>query len=185
MTIITKQGDRGTTRLLSGEEIKKSEQRLEAMGVIDMLNAQLGLSRALMARISGGGRAAIEREILELQLDLFRFGAELSSKNPAEQPLVEMTGKTHVSRIESRIRELESDIKLPRSFIVPGATEASAAMDVARAVARRLERQTVSLAESGHYNNEQGLIYLNRLSDYLFLLARAIERCAGIAFDTK
>ena len=185
MSIVTKQGDHGTTRLLSGEEVKKSELRLEAMGVADMLCAQLGLSRALLHRLSGDGIAGIEREIFDLQVDIGRFCAEIASATPDQQPLVKVTAKPHVERIEGRIRALESSVKLPRSFIIPGATEASAAMDVARSVARRLERQTVALSEARHYDNAHGLIYINRLSDYMFMLARAIEACAGVKFDTK
>ncbi|MFA4874715.1 MAG: cob(I)yrinic acid a,c-diamide adenosyltransferase, partial [bacterium] len=184
MSIVTKQGDRRTTRLLSGEEVKKSELRLEVMGVADLLNAQLGLARAFLGRLSGEAMSGVGRELFELQLDLFRFGAEISSANPEQQPLVELTGKSHVERIEGRINALESNFTLPRAFIIPGATEASAAMDVARAVARRLERLVVSLTEVGHYSNEQGLIYMNRLSDYLFLLARWVEFSAGSSFHT-
>jgi len=184
MSIVTKTGDRGKTRLLSGEEIAKADQRIEAFGVIDELNSHIGFARALTEKY-GGRCSQVAREMQELQLDLARLASEMACIDPASHKWVDVTQLRHVEHIEKRIQALEKEIDLPRSFIIPGACEASAALDIARAVARRLERQVAILAREGSYKNEQGLIYLNRLSDYLFLLARNIECCAGIAFCTK
>ena len=179
MGIVTKRGDKGRTRLLSGEEVEKSEARLEVAGTMDELCSHLGLARALI------GDAAQATEVRELTVDLFRIGAELASNAPEKQKWLEPTEARHVEWIDKRIAAIEPTLRLPLSFIVPGATKASAALDVARAVARRLERRVAALAESGNYANPQGVIYLNRLSDYLFLLARAAEKKAGVPFDAK
>ncbi len=184
MGIVTRTGDRGKTRLLSGEEIAKADPRIEAFGVLDELNSHIGLARALTDKY-GGKCNQVAREMQELQLDLVRLASELACTDPSALKFVEPTAAHHVEHIEKRIEALEKEIKLPRSFIIPGACEASAAMDIARSVARRLERQVAQLAQHGAYGNEQGVIYLNRLSDYLFMLARYIERSAGVAFCTK
>ncbi len=179
MSIVTKTGDKGRTKLLSGEEVSKAEARLEVAGTVDELCAHLGLARSLVED------AGLAGEVRALAVDLFRVGAELASNSPEKQVWIERTEERHVAKIDSLIAALESGIELPRSFIVPGATAASAALDVARTVARRLERRVAALAEGGGYANPQGVIYLNRVSDYLFLLARAVERRAGIPFDAK
>lgn len=185
MSIITKQGDKGFTRLASGEKVKKSGLRLDVLGTLDELNAQLGLAHALMKRIPEKGSESLCKEIFELQIELFRMGSEIASKNPKKNKNIKPTLQEHVREIEDRIHSIESHIELPPFFIIPGACEASAAIDCARATARRLERSLCKLAEKGGYKNRQGLIYINRISDYLFLLARAIEKCAGISFHTK
>ena len=184
MGIVTKGGDARTTRLLSGEEVGKADPRLEACGIIDELNCQIGFARALAGR--GDGKCAeIAREIQEVQLDLFRLSSEIACSDPKSHRWAEPTTAEHVKHIEKRIAAIEKRIKLPRSFIIPGACEASAAMDVARAVARRLERHAVSMEGECSYSNEHGFIYLNRLSDYLFLIARELDRCSGVAFCSK
>ncbi|MBN1283695.1 MAG: cob(I)yrinic acid a,c-diamide adenosyltransferase [Proteobacteria bacterium] len=184
MGIVTGAGDRRRTRLISGEEVAKSDPRIEAVGAIDELNSHMGLARA-MAEKYGGRLSGQAREMRELQLELFRMAGELCCADISKQGWVEPTSVRHVESIEARIAALERSIELPRSFIVPGACDASAALDMARAVARRLERHAVRMSEDGLYDNEQGLVYLNRLSDYLFLLARAIEKAAGVPFSTK
>lgn len=179
MSITTKIGDRRTSRLLTGEEVAKDDVRLETYGTLDELVAQLGVARSLLKG------SPLAQEIRALQVDLFRVGAELSCVDPQKSKWAEPTTERHVAALEIKMRTIESGLKLPRSFLVPGTAPAAAALEVARAVSRRLERRAVTLAASGAYSNEQGLIYLNRLSDYCFLLARAVEREAGIAFDAK
>ena len=171
MSIITKQGDGGRTKLLTGEEVSKTDPRLAAAGTLDELTSHLGVARAILART----RADVElgRSIEELQRDLVRMGGELASKGAANW--VESTTEVHVRVIEQKVADIEGAIALPREFVLPGGTEAGAALDVARTVARRLERCVVALHETGGYVNRQGLIYLNRLSDYLFMLARKAE----------
>ena len=179
MSITTRIGDKKTTRLLSGEEVVKDDLRLETYGTLDELVAHLGVARSLLK----GSPIAIA--IRELQVDLFRVGAELSCTDPAKNKWAEPTTKHHVVVLEAKMQTLEAPLKLPRSFLVPGTSPASAALEVARTVSRRLERRAVALSKSGAYANDQGLIYLNRLSDYCFLLARAVEVEAKIPFDAK
>jgi cob(I)alamin adenosyltransferase len=176
MTIVTKQGDKGKTRLFTGEEVQKDDPRLEAVGTLDELVSQLGLARALVAERAHDGDE-FGGEIETLQRELFRLGAELASTQ--EITGVIPTSPAHVKTLEERLTALESQIALPHAFIVPGATVVSAALDLARAITRRLERRIVTLAEAGAYANRDGLILVNRLSDYLFLLARSAESGGG------
>lgn len=179
MGIVTKRGDKGRTRLLSGEEVSKAERRLEVFGTVDELCSHLGLARSLITD------AGLATEVRELTVDLFRIGAELASNAPEKQKWLEPTEARHVEWIDKRIAAIEPTFRLPLSFIVPGATQGSAALDVARTVARRLERCVAALADAGNYANPYGVIYLNRLSDYLFLLARAVEKKMDVPFDAK
>jgi len=181
MGIVTKCGDKGKTALLTGEEVSKTSARCEAYGTADELNSFLGLARA---SLEGEGMEELAHGIRELQLDLLRFAGELAASDPAKSEWAKPTGEAHVEEVEERIAVLEREIKLPSSFIVPGATRASAELDVARSVARRLERRVVALSEGGEYQNSCGLKYVNRLSDYLFLMTRAVEKRSGIPFQT-
>lgn len=179
MSIVTKQGDKGKTKLFSGEEVSKASVRIEASGALDELVAHLGLARSLT------GIDKLAKEVRELQTDLFRVGAELSATKTKQAKWVEPTSEKHIQNIEEKIRMLESRIELPSAFLIPGSTTASAAIEVARTVARRLERRIVKLSELGEYDNPHGLVYVNRLSDYLFLLARAVEAAEGVRADVK
>ena len=179
MSITTKVGDRQTTRLFSGEEISKDDLRLETYGTLDELVSQLGVARSLLSKSKRAD------EIRELQVDLFRIGGELACIDPKKHSWIEPTTEKHVTWIEARMKNIESQLKLPKSFLVPGAHPVSAHLDVARTIARRFERCAIALSKSGGYDNTQGLIYFNRLSDYCFLLARAVEMELGIIFDAK
>jgi cob(I)alamin adenosyltransferase len=185
MGIVTKKGDRRKTPLLSGEEVDKDSKVVEAFGTVDELSSILGLARSTIDLMHDRGLSDLSLKIRELQTDLFRFASELACSDASKSELTEPTGEKHVRRLEDRIGALEEQIKLPSLFIIPGACQASAIIDIARAVSRRLERRVVALAKEGDYGNDQGLIYANRLSDYLFMLARAIEHFAGIPFYTK
>lgn len=175
--IVTKQGDKGRTSLLSGDEVSKADARLEAQGALDELVACLGAARSWIED------ATLAKEVRDLQIDLFRFGAEISAARGEIE--TQKTSEVHVSSVEKRIRALEERVALPRHFVIPGAHRASAALDHARAVARRFERRLVGLAEGGGYDNPHGLAFANRLSDYLFMLARAVEHASGVSSDTK
>lgn len=185
MSIVTKKGDRLKTCLLSGEEVDKDSQVVEAFGTVDELSSLLGLARSTIDLMHGNNLADLSLRIRELQTDLFRFGSELACMDATGSEWAEPTSEKHVRRLEENIRALEGKVELPSLFIIPGACQASAIVDVARAISRRLERRVVSIAKEGKYGNVQGLIYVNRLSDYLFMLARAIEHFTGIPFYTK
>lgn len=180
MSIVTKRGDRGKTALLSGEEVDKDALRIEAFGTVDELNSFLGVARSFVDLMEGEPFQKLSRDVQELQVELFQLGAELACVRERPGNLVQPVDQKRVEIIEGRIAGLEASVKLPPSFVIPGGTRASAMMDVARTVARRLERRMVRLAREGGYENPLGLIYANRLSDYLFMLARSIEKHAGI-----
>lgn len=167
--IYTRTGDDGTTGRLYGGRISKADPAAEASGTVDETVAVLGLARALAAdrRLRDG--------LLELQRELFVVGADLATDPGARErlePGVSLVTDAMVERLETWIDELVLAHPLPQAFVVPGANPVSAALDVARAVARRAERDAVAMREAGGTVTEPVLRYLNRLSDLLFVLAR-------------
>lgn len=167
--IYTKKGDDGTTGLLYGGRVSKAALVTEAYGSVDEAVAALGVARA-------GSRSAEVRElILRLQRELFVVGADLAT-NPEERhklkPGASLVEPSMVVELEATIDRMVKERPLPREFIVPGATDGSAALDVARTAVRRAERRAVGLREAGGHVSEEVLRYLNRLSDLLFVLAR-------------
>lgn len=167
--IYTKTGDDGTTGLLYGGRISKSDLAAEAYGTVDEAVADLGLARAHAADPEAG------RIVLEIQRDLFVVGADLAT-NPDQRsklkPGVSLVTAEMVERLEPLIDDLVERYPLPDHFIVPGANPPSAALDAARSTVRRAERRAVALRESGREVNPEAVRYLNRLSDLLFVLAR-------------
>jgi cob(I)alamin adenosyltransferase len=167
--IYTKTGDDGTTGLLYGGRIAKSDLVTEAYGTTDEAVAALGLARALC------DDEALKADILVLQRELFVVGADLAA-NPKQRkkldPKVSLVTEAMVERLEARIDDLVEKRPLPETFIVPGANPASAALDAARSVVRRAERNVVALERAEREVNPHVRLYLNRLSDLLFVLAR-------------
>ncbi|MGH8937363.1 MAG: cob(I)yrinic acid a,c-diamide adenosyltransferase [Acidimicrobiia bacterium] len=168
MKIYTKRGDDGTTGLLYGGRVSKGDPAPEAYGSVDEAVAALGLARA-----EASGEVA--EHLLAVQRDLFVVGAELATapenraKLEAEVSLV--TGAM-VERLEGWIDELEAEVGMPRQFVVPGQARLPAALDFARTVIRRAERRVVELGDPAE---SQVVPYLNRLADYVYMLARAAE----------
>ncbi len=179
MSISTKRGDGGRTRLFSGEEISKNNPRTEAYGALDEAVSAIGLGRAL----STDDR--IQIELLQIQEACFLIGAELATKTSVDRILENRIGEQQLSALEALGIELEDMVELSPRFIVPGATPASAAIDLGRSIVRRVERSVVSLIEKGSEAPENPFLlpYLNRLSDILFLLARFEEKKQGVAFE--
>jgi len=168
MSIITKTGDEGITGLWSGERIGKDSPRVEAYGTIDELSSALGIARHLC--IQDNVLYAIEY----IQRLLFRVGGELASLSmPFDNPINEDDEKT----IEEKTKELEMRIPI-RSFVVPGMTGGSAALDLARTIARRAERRVVALSRVEDVSPVL-MRTLNRLSDYIYMLAREEEAAQG------
>jgi cob(I)alamin adenosyltransferase len=167
--IYTKTGDDGTTGLLYGGRVPKDDLVTEAYGTTDEAVAVLGLARSLTED------PAMQADLLALQRELFVVGADLAT-NPRERkkldPEVSLVTERMVKRLERRIDDLVEERSLPQVFIVPGANPASAAIDVARAVIRRAERDVVALEHAQREVNPEVRRYLNRLSDLLFVLAR-------------
>jgi cob(I)alamin adenosyltransferase len=167
--IYTKTGDDGTTGLLYGGRIPKDDLVTEAYGTTDEAVAMLGLARSLTED------PAMQADLLALQRELFVVGADLAT-NPRERKKldaeVSLVTERMVKRLERRIDDRVEERPLPQVFIVPGANPASAAIDVARAVIRRAERDVVALEHAQREVNPEVRRYLNRLSDLLFVLAR-------------
>ena len=167
--IYTKTGDDGTTGLLYGGRVPKDDLVTEAYGTTDEAVAVLGLARSLTED------PAMQADLLALQRELFVVGADLAT-NPRERTKLEaevsLVTDRMVKRLEQRIDDLVEERPLPQVFIVPGANPASAAIDVARAVIRRAERDVVALEHAQREVNPDVRRYLNRLSDLLFVLAR-------------
>lgn len=167
--IYTKTGDDGTTGLLYGGRIPKDDLLTRAYGTTDEAVAALGLARALTPN------ETMKADILTLQRELFVVGADLAT-NPTQrgklEPEVSLVNQRMVERLERRIDDLVKEHPLPNEFIVPGANPASAAIDLARSVVRRAEREVVALEHAQREVNPLVRQYLNRLSDLLFVLAR-------------
>jgi len=169
---LTGGGDDGTTGLLGGGRAPKDDLRIEAYGTVDEASSAIGLARALTTdeRV---------REIAErLQRDLYRLGAELAT-NPEAAGRFATTGEADVAALDRLLVELEAEVRMPDGFILPGATPASGALDLARTVVRRAERRCVTLIREGGLDNDRAGRYLNRLSLVLFVLGRYEEARAG------
>ena len=167
--IYTKTGDDGTTGLLFGGRVLKDDLATEAYGTTDEAVAVLGLARSLCEDETTRG------DILTLQRELFVVGADLATNPPKRsklKPEVSLVTEKMVARLEQRIDDLVARRPLPEAFIVPGANPGSAALDVARSVVRRAERQVVTMDRAKREVNPNVRRYLNRLSDLLFVLAR-------------
>lgn len=172
MRIYTKTGDDGTTGLLFGGRVPKDDPRTSAFGASDEAVAALGLARAEV------GDATLADLLLRLQRELFVVGAEIATNNDAWQKLV--PGSTRVTAemvlaLEELIDSYVARTSMPQEFVVPGETRASAAIDLARAIVRRCEREVVALTRDGSLPDGEVLRYLNRLADLLFVLARFEE----------
>lgn len=168
--IYTRTGDDGTTGRLYGGRMSKADPAAEAVGTTDEAVAILGLARAF------AGDASLRSGLLRIQQELFVLGADLAA-NPEHrerlEPGVSRVTDDMVERLEGWIDEVVRASPLPETFVVPGANPASATLDVARSVVRRAERRVVELQDRGVAVSGAALRYLNRLSDLLFVLARA------------
>jgi len=165
-------GDDGTTGLLGGGRAAKDDARIEAFGTVDEASSALGLARSLTAH------AEVREMCEELQRGLYAVGAELGTGPGADRPFV-VTGEAEIARLEELMRGIEDRVAMPQGFILPGATPASAALDLARSITRRAERRCVTLRRKGGLENQSVLRWLNRLSLLLFVLGRYEESLAG------
>ena len=179
MKIYTRTGDAGSTGLFGGPRVAKDDVRIEAYGTVDELNAALGCVRSVGK--AGGVNEALDQQIEQIQRELFSIGAELATPNPDEHDL-RVIGANHIARIETWIDQYEGGLEPLKQFILPGGTHAASFLHLARAVCRRAERRVVTLGEQqGVEISGVVMVYLNRLSDYLFVLSRAVNSQAGIA----
>jgi cob(I)alamin adenosyltransferase len=171
MKIYTKTGDSGETGLWGGLRVGKDSLRVHAYGTVDECNAALGIARA------SGMPATLDALLNEVQNQLFVVGADLAT--PGEAATIPRVSGVEVTFLEQQIDLLEAGLEPLKQFILPGGTAAAAHLHLARTVCRRAERWVVSLAREETLNPHVG-VYLNRLSDFLFVAARAANTRAGV-----
>jgi cob(I)alamin adenosyltransferase len=169
--IYTRAGDGGQTSLGDGSRVSKLDPRIEAYGTVDELNATLGVA------IAGEGPSEVRSWLERIQNELFDLGADLSVPLDDSRERLRVD-ETQVEWLEQRCDEVNERLEPLKSFVLPGGTELAARLHVARTVCRRAERRALALAQE-HDVNPTALAYLNRLSDLLFILARAANDAAG------
>ncbi|MEM9645998.1 MAG: cob(I)yrinic acid a,c-diamide adenosyltransferase [Planctomycetota bacterium] len=172
MKIYTRTGDGGSTGLFGGPRVSKDDARIEAYGTVDELNAVLGMVRGAQLASS------LDRQIESVQHELFSLGAELATPEPESFDL-RVIGDTHISKLERWIDEAEQELPPLKAFVLPAGTDASSTLHLARSVCRRAERRCVSLQREVEVS-DQLIVYLNRLSDFLFVAARLANATAGV-----
>src|SRR3989344_547453 len=175
--IYTKTGDRGTTSLFGGRRVYKNSARIEAYGNVDELNSLIGVIVNGLVEVQPQlGVEPLKRKLLRIQAELFVLGADLAT--PIESKLkvkVPRVKKSYTTRLEKEIDVWDKSLTPLKKFILPGGAIAGANLHLARTVARRTERAVASLA-SQEKINQNSLIYINRLSDWLFILARYVNK---------
>jgi cob(I)alamin adenosyltransferase len=183
MKIYTKTGDDGTTGLIGGQRVRKSDPRIECYGTVDELNAALGLADAAAsaAMLAGQGNLSeLSARLGDVQADLFVIGSHLAT--PDESPhktSLPALDEAMVSRLEMQIDAAEGELPKLRNFILPGGSEAAARLHLARTVCRRAERLLVEFSLDRPVPTLI-LTYLNRLSDWLFVQARWCNLKSGV-----
>jgi cob(I)alamin adenosyltransferase len=167
--IYTRSGDAGRTRLATGQQVSKSDGRVEAYGAVDETNACVG-----MARLHTAADAELDALLGRIQNELFDLGADLATPPKADEAEGQALRivESQVTRLEGEIDAMNTQLPDLKTFILPGGTPAAAALHQARTVCRRAEREAVRLVESGAPVSQPALRYLNRLSDLLFVAAR-------------
>ncbi|WEK44324.1 MAG: cob(I)yrinic acid a,c-diamide adenosyltransferase [Candidatus Sphingomonas colombiensis] len=169
--IYTRTGDAGTTGLVDGSRVSKTDARMQAIGDVDETNSAIGVAIAGLA-----DDPALVAALGRIQNDLFDLGADLATPGEDFTP-TEMTLRivpAQIERLEAEIDAMNAEVPPLRSFILPGG--AAAALHLARAISRRAERSAVAIGSGA---NPQALIYLNRLSDFLFVACRVVNLRAG------
>ena len=169
MSIYTKTGDTGETRLLFGGKVPKTDPRCEAYGATDEAVSAMGLARSFSQH------TCVKEILFSVQKDMFIVGAELATDHNEYENLrnnYAVITSEMVCKLENLIDGLSEEFDLPDKFIIPGASPASSCLDLARSLLRTGERRVVALNQRGLLHNVEVLRYLNRLSDLLFMLAR-------------
>lgn len=178
MSIATKTGDNGTTALMYGRRVPKNHPRVEAYGAVDELNAALGLARATAEH------DFVRTNLLTIQKDLVTLMGELAVANEDLERYVKggfsLVTPTLTAKLDALVKEIEAQNVSFKGWPTPGATQHSAALDVARTTCRHAERRVCDLQSSGELKNDEIIIFLNRLSDLLWLFARWVETQAKI-----
>ena len=177
MSIVTRTGDKGTTGLMYNRRVPKCHMRVEAYGAVDELNAAIGLARATASH------KFVRENLLAIQKDLVILMGELATLEEDLPRYVKdgysVVSKEMTARAEDLVKQIEAQEVTYKGWATPGATVHSAALDMARTTCRRAERRVCALMDSGDVRNGEILIYLNRLSDLLWLFARQTEHKEG------
>ncbi len=176
MKIYTRTGDNGTTGIFGGDRVGKDHPRIQAYGTVDETNSAVGL--ALAHLYDGPGYKELSPVLLRIQNDLFVVGADLATPLGAK-PVVPRIGAEHVRWVEEQIDRFDEQLPALKHFILPGGTPSAASLHLARTICRRAERLAVETAGREELNHDV-IIYLNRLSDLLFVLARWANDQAGL-----
>jgi len=172
MKIYTKTGDKGETALFGGKRVLKDSLRIEAYGTVDELNSVLGIVRSL------NPKKKIENILFQLQNDLFVLGADLATPLKNANKIIPRIKKSHIQNLEKMIDKIDQKLKPLKVFILPGGSVIGSHLHFARTVCRRAERITVQLSRDENIG-EVVIVYLNRLSDLLFVLARYANYLEG------
>lgn len=173
MKIYTKTGDKGTTSLVGGKRIPKNDKRLEAYGTVDELNSWLGFILSC-----DEGDDETRTFIIKIQNELFDLGCLLATEKESKYQPKQITAKYTVN-LEKEIDRLDSFLPKLNKFVLPGGTPAASAANIARTVCRRAERIMSGLEPNTCKNQTMALRYINRLSDYLFVVARYFNQAGG------
>ncbi len=180
MKIYTRTGDRGETGLFGGQRVAKDHARVDGYGEVDELNAVLGLA---VVQLRAERQEELAQRLQHIQADLFTVGAHLATPGPEdggrESSYLPALPTERVAEMEGWIDAADEELEPLRSFILPGGGEAAARLHLARTVCRRAERRVIALAREAHIP-EAPLVYLNRLSDLLFTLARLANHRSGV-----
>lgn len=176
MKIYTKKGDSGDTSLFGGQRVSKSTERIEAYGTVDELNSFVGLAASY--DLSEKGTDYL-RKVQEL---LFTLGADLATP-PSTEARIERIGEKDIQFLEDAIDELEEDLETLKNFVLPGGSQAGATLHVARTTCRRAERATVACHKVDDIS-DACIKFLNRLSDFFFVIARYENKQAGVREET-
>jgi cob(I)alamin adenosyltransferase len=174
VSIYTRSGDAGETGLLGGARVRKDHARVEACGAVDEANAAIGFCR------HAGVPSDVAALLGGIQAELLAVGADLAAPEGAQAGGLSRVGAQEVAALERAIDRCDAELPPLQHFILPAGSPAAAALHVARTVVRRAERRCVALAGESAVN-PQVIAYLNRLSDLLFVLARAANAAAGVS----
>lgn len=180
--VYTRMGDKGVTRLVGGHEIDKSHLRVEAFGTVDELNSAVGLARSLLETnppgLSSSIKERLQDELGSIQNWLFILGGDLATFVSERWPEMPLITSENTRAIEERLDAMNAELPPLEEFILPGGTPPAAALHLARSVCRRTERAVLRLSHTEDVGDAV-IPFLNRLSDYLFVMARWIGLQSG------
>ncbi|GEL78169.1 cob(I)yrinic acid a,c-diamide adenosyltransferase [Tenuibacillus multivorans] len=171
MRIYTRSGDKGKTSLIYGKRVNKNDIRVEAYGTCDEANSSIGMALSYLSQTNWDGKKSVMDALHKVQTILFHVGAELAT--PSGKEVAWKLKQEHIDDLEEQIDEWDASLDELKNFILPSGHPAAASLHVARTIVRRAERMAVAIED---LENDLVLQYLNRLSDYLFVAARFVNK---------